>query len=256
MTITLDDGQKIKVYICDAHAEDATIKSAKAAYATFKAQKDAENDEAEKLIARLKELGHTVSSGPGFVIASAPEAPKKAEKAASSAATAPKPEVILEGEDVVPTSFVDSKVMQTRGGSVSAPGLSASVSAHSSINPVHHAMIGDQGLDPSKLHGKVRLVQSHDITGNPIAVPNLRVDQLGTTLITIDNSETDAKLQRRFKNMASATMNSGYIPNFAGGHDGATRDCTLCQAKGTISRKKGTIEVCPQCKGAARVPIF
>ena len=67
-TITIDE-EKIKVFICDEHAEDASVKTAKEAY--LKKQKDIDS-----FLAQAKALGLNVTINNGIPIGSCKCRPK------------------------------------------------------------------------------------------------------------------------------------------------------------------------------------
>jgi len=58
LQITLDGGERTTVVICDEHAEDATIKSARIAYTNRQKQID-------EFLAQAKLLGLNISVNPG-----------------------------------------------------------------------------------------------------------------------------------------------------------------------------------------------
>ena len=238
MSISLDDGKKVQVLICDTHAEDATVKSAKAAY----------HDKLQKLQALLeqaKSLGLDISSLMGAQPAQA-AAPVAKPVVQRPQPIAPKPSVVVtdfgDDENVVDTSRIDiAKPFVSTGGQTEY----GSVQSFTNYN----LDSGTDKLSPEARKGKAHLAMMEGRAGQPIIIPDKRVDGTGTTTIKIVKAENDATLQNRFRKMAGDSLQDK-VPDFAHtGYSSGIKDCPFCRGQGTI--KNGTKLVdCPKCHGA------
>jgi len=235
LTITLEDGSKVAVRICDVHAEDATVKSAREAYLEKRKKID-------ELLAQARSLGLQLSESPsGLVVATQKPEPRVMQvQPTAEAAEA------LEGPNVVSTSKLDGRKFQSVGGT--ADGVA--VSSHA---PLDTSSLIDQ-LPEGALDGQAEMTVVEGRGGQPLAIPQRRIDKTGTTRISIKKS-TDAALQDRFKKMAADTMGDR-TPDFArSGYQNTQRPCPLC--KGACVVKQGRQEVpCPKCNGSGIISIY
>lgn len=253
ISINLDGGKKVVVDICDTHADDATPKSAKAAYLE-------KQGKAEALIAQLKAMGMDVSSlgQTGKIItATLTEKPK------------PKPVVQetevweddLKGDDVIDTTVLDSKSrgMVSSGGAAAMGGSSVPVSGHSSFDVTGAA----NGLPPDQRtallqarKGKAKLVVMEGRDGQQLVIPEKRVDGMGTTRLKIVKKEDDVRLQSRFKKMAKDSIDRDRVPDFArSGYSNTQADCPMCHGHCTIVHNKREVS-CPKCNGAGVISVY
>jgi hypothetical protein len=244
LTITLEDDKKVSVSICDEHAEEATIKSAREAY-------QAKQDQINAVLEQAKALGLNISeTGGGLTVATAPP-PSEPAPQAEGTPTQPvaKQPVVpdLEGDDVVPTTKLDAnKGMQSVGGRVQG----TSVSSHASLNTSDL----QSKLPEEVLQGKAKMAIVEGREGQPIAIPQKRVDGTGTTRITINKGGGDRDLQERFKRMAVSSQSSDDNtagPDFRQGYQESQRDCPFCRGVGEVNDKE-----CPKCKGAGFISIY
>ena len=236
MTITNDDGTKVAVKICDEHAEEATVKSAREAYNNRLAQIKAVMDQA-------KALGLNI--GGGLVI----EEDKSGLAIVSSVpskdiSTKPQTAIMLDKSDpnVIPTNRLNSREFRSVAGAVGG----ASLESH---NKYDTGNLADK-LDPSVLDGYAQMTINEGRTGQQIAIPAIRQDKTGTTTITIKKSENDATLQARTKRLAQASMNDenmSYKDGYAG-----HRPCPLCRGVGFINTGKAK-PICPKCNGVGNI---
>lgn len=235
-TITLDDGIKIKVKICDKHAEEATVKSAKEAYVKKK-------NMLEDLIAKAKALGLelNVSAGGITTVNSPTQKPQTPVPAII-------PDIDPNDSNVVKTSMIDKqRTFQSVGGDAGG----TMVSSHSSIDI---SSLSDK-LPDSLREGFAQLAVVEGRAGQPITVPQKRVDGTGTTRIIIKKSENDDKLQSRFKKMAQDSMTDN-TPDFArAGYQNTTRSCPICKGTGIIVQQKSQ-GTCPKCAGSGMISIY
>lgn len=246
MTITLEDGQKVSVDICDEHAEEATIKSARAAYQGKQAQ-------IEEVLAQAKALGLNIGQTTGglTVVESATPDPvpdSMTVQAIEKPAAAPAAPLLEQDDpDVVPTSKIDGRAgMQSVGGNVSG----TAVPSHNS-----HSMndLGDK-LPAGTTEGHAKMVMAEGRGGQPIMIPKKRVDGTGTTRINISQNETDAQLQERFKRMGQTSQSSHDNqagPDFRAGYQDTTRDCPFCRGEMEVNGKE-----CPKCKGTGIISVY
>lgn len=233
MTITKEDGTKVAVKICDEHAEDATVKSAREAYNTRLAQIKAVMEQAKALGLNIEE------NGSGLAVAR--EAPKQA---ADKQATNTRNGLILDPTDpsVIPTQRLQSREFRSVTGVVDG----ASLESHNDYSP---NALTDK-LDPSALEGFAQMAINEGRTGQHIAIPAIRQDKTGTTTIIINKTENDATLQARSKRLAQASLNNdgmSYKDGYAG-----HRVCPLCRGVGFINTGKAR-PVCPKCNGLGNI---
>ena len=238
MTVILEDGKKHTVDICDIHAEDATVKSARDAFQSKKKQID-------DLLAKARELGLDISqTSSGLAIAT--QRPRE-QTQPSEPQTAAGAVLNRNDDDVVPTSKLDS-----------ARGM-ASIGGQTDVGQVASFTSYDSGSLTDKLpegarQGLARMTVVEGRAGQPLIIPKQRVDGTGTTHITVIKKETDQQLQSRFKRMSEASMRDD-IPNFARqGYQNTTTKCTFCK-EGYIKTKNG-MELCPKCGGSTILPKY
>lgn len=234
LTITLEDGSKVAVNICDGHAEDATVKSAREAY-LGKLKK------IDDLLAQVKALGLQISDSPsGMAIVSQP--PKAVTNTPSARAIDP----IEEGPDIIPTSKLQQRNFQSVGGNVAG----VSVPSYEAINPANSKdKLPDDALDG---YAEMAIVEGRG--GQPLAIPKRRTDKTGTTVVTIKKS-TDANLQDRFKKMANDSL-SDRMPDFAnGGYNDTQRECPICHGSGHIIQQRKP-QACPKCNGSGIISRY
>jgi hypothetical protein len=248
LTVTIDDadapGGKTKVVlkVCDAHAEEATIKSAREAYVRRK-------DEIKQFLEMGKALGIDLTGAiqhkSGLIAAQTPARPEQQAQAA------PRPVQVFD-EDMVDSKIVDraaEKGMITPSKSL-GDGLGM-VETGTSRTPIDSLPIPEEKKAEIKkaIVGKVKLEPQIGKGGMPIVLPTKRVDGLGTTTVRIVES-SDAHLQRRFKNLGHDSMNDRTTVNFKENYD--VKECNLCQGKTTV-KNRGQDQACPKCKGTGWV---
>lgn len=244
LTITLEDGAKVNVLICDEHAEDATVKTARAAYLDKQKQIDA-------LIEQAKKLGLNIG---GFQQQGALLVPTSVNNPPPTAGTAPVAQNVqtddLSGDDVVSTEMLDS-----RGGMVSIGGATdfGNVASHQSHNV---SGIADK-LPEEVRKGKAKMATVEAREGMPIVIPETRIDGTGTTRIRITKKEDDGKLQQRFKKMAKDSIERDKTPNFAReGYQNTQTECPICRGTCRIKQNVGGVMkdvVCPKCNGMGSI---
>lgn len=251
-TITVEDGQKIAVSICDEHAETATVKSARDAYI-------ARQQEINEVLAKAKALGLNLTTQPnGLIVAQGAPAPQPVPAAQPVgqpvAQPGNRPQALLNENDpnVIPTTIYDSKSRSVVTGGIDTP-LGAA-SGH-----VSHDLSKTRGVLPhDALQGKVQLTVVEGRGGQPLAIPAKRQDGLGTTRVRVAKSD-DQDLQRRFKHMASDTMDPERprVPNFArrGYEVAGTRQCPLCAGECEVQSGGQSIP-CPKCGGAGEISVY
>lgn len=243
MTVKLDDGKKVTVFICDEHAEEATAKSVKEAYGK-------KSDMIKSLIEQAQALGldisqiikeETISQKPsGLLIANTPkkevEPPPQKEPEAKSFH-------VPDDDDMIPTDRADnilSRPVRSVGGSTNM----GSVQSYNSFE-----ITGQQDkLSPELRKGKAKMAIAEGRGGQPIIIPRKRVDGTGTTNIIINNSESDRTLQDRFKKLADKSMRDEMPDYVHGGYGEVTRDCPICKGNGEVRGQE-----CPKCHGVGYI---
>jgi len=244
LTITIDN-DKVSVNICDEHAEEATIKSAREAYL-------AKQQKINDFLAQAKALGISVQDGPGGVVLA--KGPPSSQPSPPPSQPSQQIQVNLDdmtGDDVMDTSKLDnSRAIHSVGGSTEM----GSVTSHSS-----HNVSGQHDVLPQEVRqGKAKMEMMEGREGIPLAIPAKRVDGTGTTLIRLTKIENDNRLQRRFKTMASDTMREfgAKVPDFArSGYQNTTSNCSFCNGQGYVKHGKGDIE-CPKCHGSGLLSTY
>lgn len=237
LIITLDDSQKITVKICDKHAEDATVRSAKEAYVKKRAI-------IQEFLDKAKELGLELNESSTSKLTTVTSKPKPITPTELVMT-----ETIEDVNDpnVVKTDLLDKRQFKSVGGDAGG----TQVSSHTSfdVNSLQDKL-------PDELReGYAQLSVMEGRAGQPITIPHKRVDGTGVTRITIKKSENDDKLQSRFKKMAQDSM-SDNIPDFArAGYQNTTRSCPICRGSGNIIQQK-TSTLCPKCNGSGMISIY
>lgn len=234
--ISLEDGNKVAVDICDEHAEDATVKSAKEAYLRKKAQID-------EVIAKAKELGLEIIEGQGLSIA---KSTQPARREAEPRRQKQVEERVEYDEDFVPTDIIDRKQPPMPTVTGSAPGVeSYSTSDLRSVRAE---------LPDGALKGQAKIGVFEGRQGVPIALVQQRRDGLGTTNVQIVRKENDKTLQERFKRMADDSIRDN-TPDYAkSGYARSFTDCGLCRGSGNVKNGKSMI-VCPKCQGSGIINL-
>lgn len=235
LRITLDNGTSVVVKICDVHAEDATVKSARAAYQEKMLK-------FEELLAQAKMLGFEISSSNGLMVAREPE-----QRPLQQPQQHQQPQIDKNNKNVIPTKLLDNaREFKTVGGNVNSAVGNIPVAGNTKID---RNILQDK-LPEAILEGHAEMAIMEGRCGQPIAIPQRRIDGTGITNITIVKSD-DAALQRRFKSMAQDSMN-------ANGQDsayGSLRTCGMCNGSGTLRQRNGDI-TCPKCHGNGNISIY
>lgn len=249
--IQMEDGHKAEIYLCEEHA-DNSLRKLKEIYAKKKVDLDA-------LINQAKELGYNIdlinpSQAATKSIVIATEKPPEASSVKAvekKAAVSMDPNVIKastteDSEDMIATDIIDKKTMKSVGGSTDM----GMVSAYQSYD---FNNLGDKLPDNAR-QGKVKMVMAEGRGGQPIAIPQKRMDGLGETHIMINKAENDDKLQARFKKMAQDSIQDKHA-NFAqNGYADTTRACPFCKGSGLVKNGKAESS-CPKCGGAGMISI-
>jgi hypothetical protein len=228
------------VDICDEHAEDASIKSAKAAY-------QEKQDKIKILLEQAKLLGLNISeTNNGLVVFEKPTTtnePEPEPETPNKKAPAQKME-----DGFISTDMIDRhRPIITQGGNTSL----GNIASHSSYDITETRA----ELPENALKGKVKMAVVEGRGGQPLAVPQQRIDGTGTTRINIIKSENDSKLQERFKKMAKSSLGD-QSPDFArSGYSNSTANCPVCRGDGTVNMGK-TTQSCPKCGGSGIISTY
>lgn len=227
LMIKLDDGTTATVQICDEHAEEATIKTAKEAYLVKLKQ-------ITELLAKAKEFGlelTSVKQEGKLIVPTFAQQPQQA------------PPVINEDiEGMVPIAALRNKDLKLA--SVEGQVGNEALESHTNYN-----------LDIPEIDRSVGMVKRSVMegrSGTPVVVDEIKIDATGTTRVVIKQVENDNKLQARFKKLADESM-ADRGGNFKSGYDQAQITCSMCNGSGFIKNKvNGVIKsiVCPKCSGA------
>lgn len=240
MTITLADGNKVSVDVCDEHAEEATIKSCREAY-------EAKQSQIEELLAKAKELGLNISQiSSGLTIVKQPVSEVQNPTIQAIDKKPKTPTLDTTADDVVPTSKIDRRPIQSVGGTVG--GTSVPSLASHATNDLSDKL----PAEVSEGYAKMAVMEGRE--GQPLVIPQKRVDGTGTTRIIIRKTEDDRTLQERFKRVAKESQSSydnAAGPDFRSGYQDTTRDCPFCRGEMEINGKE-----CPKCKGTGLISVY
>lgn len=238
MSITVDDN-KISVHICDEHADDATVKTARDAYMR-------KQEEIQKVLEQAKALGLNISTtGSGLVIAESPrQQPQQPQRVQQIQQIKKSISDDFENDpDVVPTTKLDSH----RG--MSSVGGGTEFGMVESINSFDMGNLRDK-LPEEARQGVAKMTVVEGRQGQPLMIPKKRRDGTGTTVINIIKTD-DQSLQESFKRMAGDSMQDN-VPNFArAGYRNTTKDCPLCYGNCEMQGRE-----CPKCKGTGVISLY
>ncbi len=235
LTIAVDDGKKAVVHVCDVHAEDATVKTARQKYLDRQSRID-------ELRAQAAELGLEISQPTqgGLILATVVD---QQPKQASRAPQVPDP-------SINDPEMIDARIIDARDKGMTSVGRVASggvgVESHTSIDLKETK----EKLPENALVGRVKMEVVEGRSGVPLALPTKRVDSMGTTDIRLIKVE-DVDLQRKFKQMANQSRSDQGWQNLKHyGKEGYDEqvNCTLCRGSGSI-RNAGKNMPCPKCDG-------
>jgi hypothetical protein len=226
MNIVVND-QKITIYLCDEHAENTTVKTAKDKYIE---RQNKIND----LMEQAKKLGLDLTTQ--HTEAAKPE--KRTERKVSNADV---PQTETEGERWISTSKFED--VEERGSS-SVGGQGAQ--SYTNYKPSQLTDTLDDNLRDGKV--KIGIIEGRD--GSPVPIPLERIDGTGTTSIRIVKTETDQTLQKRFKAMANMGLTDDQ-PDFRRGYTESTRDCPICRGDCFVNGK-----TCPKCNGSGLISLI
>lgn len=236
MTITNEDGTKVVVKICDLHAEEATVKSAREAY----------NDRLDKIkqvMEQAKALGLNIEENKsGLVVAD--KAARLNTPQPESRQESTKPSLLIDPSDpnVIETSRLNTREFKSVTGAVQGQSLES--------HQAYDASSLKDKLDPTALEGYAQMAINEGRAGQQIAIPAIRQDRTGTTTIIINKAENDATLQARSKRLAQASMGDDSM-SYKDGYAGI-RPCPLCRGVGFINNGR-TRPACPKCKGSGTI---
>ncbi len=242
MKITTDSGSQAVVLICDACADDASVKTAKVKYQERMVK-------IEEVMALAKAMGLEVV---------VPTDNKKLA-IASSPAQEPKKEIITKVPDIfIPDMEANSNeiiVPTSRADSVKIDAIQhADSGAHSTnlreydlkvISSDQSITESSQRVQQARANGQVKMSAVEGRAGVQMPIPTVRKDGTGTTLISINKDVNDMALQQRFKNFADRTVHNQHN-GYSRGYDKA---CTMCNGQQKIANR-GTMIDCPKCKGS------
>lgn len=235
MTILVDD-QKIDVKLCQEHSDDVTPRQAREAYAKKK-------EEIDEILAKAKQFGLELAPSSGKI------ATFNKQPAPAPAIEDNKPVPELNGE-LLDTAIVDAvleRKVQGIGGTVSSDYGSQVLQANNAYD------IGNFGTDklPAEVRrGKVKMAIAEGRCGQPMAIPEVRRDGTGTTVLRVVKGGGDAELQRRFKSHAGSVDSDGANTHAFSSGGYAVRDCPFCRGEGRIKIGEDKYQECPKCDGS------
>lgn len=241
LTIKLNDDDKIVVDICDEHAEEATVRTAREAFLAKQAKLKELLVQAQSM--GLKVEGLKLTSG-GLVIPTEqiPKAPNTPSQPVNDQINLKHQHDDMTGDDVITTDAVDGKSVQSVTGNVAGVNLTQL--------PSYNVNSLEAKLPPDITRGKVKLAIAEGRGGRPMYVPAKRVDGTGTLRIQILKKENDASLQRRFKQMADASIKD-QVDMANNGYSDTQSVCPICHGSCFINDK-----TCPKCNGVGHISRY
>lgn len=246
LVITIDDGNKVKVQVCDQHAEDATVKTCRIAYSERQKQID-------EVLQKAKALGINISdqsANSGLIIATQqPPQPQTQQPQTQQPVFDDNNINIDPTEDaiVIDTNLADRQTNVA---------LSLDAVAATKVSAYNFGSLTDK-LPENVRDGTVKMSIIEGMAGMPTAIPTVRRDGLGTTIIRQSKYDDNA-LQRKFKNMADQSMNNPDGTSFSNGYTAQECKCTFCNGIGSImQRRVGVVtrSACPKCNGAGIIAV-
>jgi len=247
LSISLDNGIKVTVDVCDEHSEDATVKAARVAYMKKQGAIQALIDQAASMGLKIDIQGYSVSAS-GLIIPQAAPKPAPAPVAQRQPPTSAAPVApILEGEDVISTDRLDKdRTISSVGGSTAHGNIPSYTNYNKS------GLVDKLPEEVLKGHAKMSIIEGR--AGSQHMIPEVRVDGTGTTRLKVIKS-TDGALQTRFKNMAASSMN-GNVANFKDGYNEVQKRCPMCHGTCVTRMGKGKEEMCQKCNGSGIISIY
>lgn len=240
MSITLEGGSKVSVDVCDEHAEDATIKTARDKYAERQKNVDA-------LAEMAKSLGLTLvpTGSVGLVKAELPPKPRMVRQPVA-------PEAVIEADqDSVDSEEFDRRVRmpESIGGSMEGASIERCQPINVGNQKLPDGTALSEHIPDGALKGRVKYSTIEGRNGRPQTIETMRQDGLGTTRINIVET-SDVDIQKRFKQVADMSRSeSGWDRMRHLGREGIQLvDCTFCRASGMVKHLGSDIQ-CPKCKG-------
>lgn len=231
LTITIDNDEKVTVYVCDEHAEDMTVKIAREKYL-------AKQKQIADFLAQAKALGIEIapaSNGGTFVIAqqSQPTVQQQPIRQQRSQPIHRNQEEIpnTNGEGWVPTTKADNMISN----------VNIIDESNGMVGPLNNQPIvnGSDILPHTARNGRVKMQMVEGRGGVPVPIQSTRVDGTGITNISVVKSQNDDALQRRFRNMAQRDISS---------RDNCMMTCRACRGDCFINDV-----VCSVCDGLGMV---
>jgi hypothetical protein len=162
-----------------------------------------------------------------------------------------------EEDGILSTRKVDAVTQSVRGVGGALSGVAKVAfggSNQAEVNTPHQKTDLADKLDGQHLEGRVKMEAIEGRGGQPVAIPAIRQDGLGTTRIRVTNGANDAQLQQRFKSLADSQIQtpSGDVVNRHGfaneGYD--IHNCSFCSGTGSIKETKIKTIPCPRCGGS------
>lgn len=242
LEITVDDG-KVIVGICDLHAEDATIKSCRTAYLQRQTQ-------IAELLAQAEKLGLKLSTtASGITLAQTePQTLQEPRVAQLEQPVRPTPPPLADNNHrLIPTSQFDNRQHVPQVKVIAEGGLTVdNYASHSLSN------LADKLPEGARI-GEVLVEQVAGRAGVPVNVETLRRDGTGETKITVRQTVDDSRLQRRFKEMAVASLDGIYQDGYAL-EPTRVRSCPFCGGRGQYRANNNLVE-CQKCHGTGSITV-
>lgn len=253
MKIRLDDGNIVEVWVSDEYADDATPRSVKVAYlAKYPVESD-ESDEMKQLKTMAAKLGVAIVKLDEMPTKTAPAiiAPPPSQQSGEQRVIRPqKPapaqpaplKLLNENNRLVPSKSVDSRGLDLKVDMSSPSAQEAGLPQNQySITSVSKPSVDLKEGEVSEL-GRVA-----GRGGVDIIIPVRRVGKCGTTRVNVSNTETDQKLQSRFKGMAEGSKSGDGVCYGKNGYDMKFVKCPLCNTRPQINPD------CKKCKGTGEI---
>ena len=248
MTVTLEDGKKVEVWISDDYVDQATPVAVKKAVTERDSERNAELAELQR---KAAELGLSL----------VPEGHQAPPVQTTTPSPQAKPDATPATEEVLPATVLEDHVPTMGAQVVDGRTADKKLSVSTAMGNVPSGVSGAKSEYDIKTESEpsvdlregeiAEIAKVKGRNGMETAIPVRRVGKTGETVVRVVDTGGDTGLQQRFKDMANDSIRDDSSHNFGRqGYQVRTISCTLCQGSGKAMGKD-----CPKCDGAGAIDI-